>query len=570
MFEGMVGVAQAIKNAQSHTQDPSAIDAMTVLDTQSNLGAVSAQKAQDATVDAAKAPSPEIHVKIVDGKAVIDAKNLPAKSPLDQIKEAQASPFMEFGKTLQAKFGGGGAPAATSPEAAPQPDVATRLNAGSAPSKGAASSLQEALRQRAQRALDEHEKMRTALPDPNGADIDEKLKTRAGREALAREVGLNEPEFRKQGGILAGLGDALSRGGDYRAAINDPASLRTAVMLHRQQQLSTHDREGNASVQQLLQTAGMAKNQEDADGPSGDEIKLLDTLVHRDPLGYKTPDEHVAAVEGVLRRKLNDGEKGMLYAAHSDALHDRELEASKEEMKKADEARKEAKDAEQKREADRRFYAAQENTNRLIAASQGKTLDDSTADYVIQQRKEGANIPLSGNAEIALLKRMKATGENAPIALTAQSGQALAKLDEVDTETESLRSVLAKHKASPYWNMPFDKLPQAVKYSLGMGTEDEIGKLQSAFSIEKYAGTMQLIPGIRRGDIIEKASQHLPDFGHDSLKLMYDKLSNAHNFYSQNKASITKFGTKSGVAQGGGAAANDDPLGIRQFLPKKK
>lgn len=366
----MTGLAQAIKNAGSHGADPS-LDALQVLDTQANVGAVSSQKAQDAMVDAAKAPTPELHTTTIDGKMYISAKNLPAIAPLKQVEDARSQPFLDLGRTLQQRFGGGGQPASAQPAAppsAPPSDVASSLANAASPTRTTATGLQETLKANTRRALDEQEKMRGALPDPQGPDITQKLATPGGRAALALELGIVPKKQHRGVGWNPSHRSRDDEGGNegYDALINNPDLLRTAIMLHRQGQRANIDKESTAHLQSLLTALGTADNQDDG-GPDAEEIKLVDALAHRDPLGHKSPDEHVKAMEGMLKRPLSDGEKSMVYAAHGDALHDRELESAKTERADAEQARREAKDETSRQQAEQRHADAMRKMDALIS-----------------------------------------------------------------------------------------------------------------------------------------------------------------------------------------------------------
>ena len=131
-------------------------------------------------------------------------------------------------------------------------------------------------------------------------------------------------------------------------------------------------------------------------------------------------------------------------------------------------------------------------------------------------------------------------------ALRTGAGNAISATSYIKATGNELRAALEPFKDSEFWNMPFDKLPERMKYAIGMGTSDDIGKLQSKFQIDKWAGTMALIRGLRRGDLIVEASKHLPQFGKDSMMLMYDKLANANDYYEHQIHETVRWGGKSG------------------------
>lgn len=214
--------------------------------------------------------------------------------------------------------------------------------------------------------------------------------------------------------------------------------------------------------------------------------------------------------------------------------------------------------------------AYDQQLDKLIAA------ENSGADLT----KMGVDTKTHGDMVQRRLVRMASGDQEAqfPVALSVAGATAMSKISGLRTETQGLMGTLDKYLATPegkkYANVPFSELPAAAKYKMGMASDDEIAKLQSAFSIERYAGTLQLIPGIRRGDIIQKASEHLPIFGKDSIQLMRDKLANADKFYANNQAGLQKYSTKTGVSNNGGATSPSgpvitDPSAILNIFKKK-
>lgn len=138
--------------------------------------------------------------------------------------------------------------------------------------------------------------------------------------------------------------------------------------------------------------------------------------------------------------------------------------------------------------------------------------------------------------------------------LNPQATKLLTANDRMLSLSTRLRGALDEFRGSPYWNTPFTELPAAIRYKLGVAvgvdasgkTEDAVAQMQSAFSIQEWAGAAALMPNIRNSKVIEQVKTHMPQFGKDSLALMDDKERNGQDFWIDTNKAAIRWGAKSG------------------------
>jgi hypothetical protein len=524
-------LGQTVSDLQQQSASPESLDAMTVLDTHANVAAVAAQRKKDAAESAAKAPTPELHVKIVNGQAVLDAKNLPTVSPQDQVKNAEAEPYAQYAESIRQSLG-------------------------------------QAARVKGQ------------IADPESPDIDQKMQTPEGRKALALEVGIQPPEMEWKGGLLGTALDYAGKSDRYDRAVNatSAARLRSAVIQARLAARANIDKENapafkelsSVALQQTRDQREALAQQAEARHADDDSVRqTMDSIHSMDLTGFKSPDEAVTTMSKLFpKAAARDGFADAVTASH----HAQSLSLQRKNLELQVQEARANNDTKKTNALLSHLATVDENMNQImnVRGQQHQVLSqDDLKNYVDAQDRgvDKSQLPtLNGYQALQAMRYREASHQEVMPALRPDAAKALTDNDTIRTNTAELKSTLEQFRDSPYWNTPFSELPEKVKYQLGMATKDQIAKRQSQFAIEKWAGTMALVRGLRRGDLIQEASQHMPQFGKDSLALMDDKLTNADEYYQGHENALKKYGNKSGIVArpGGGALGGtaNDPLGI--------
>src|SRR5581483_2334098 len=238
---------EALALVRRLNQDPENTDALQVLDTQSNLGAVSQKNAQDAGLTAVKQKPPKYEFETTpDGGTVMHAKNVPVVSPADQVKQAGAKPFLTYADALKAQ------------------------------------------REQTARVYGE-------LPDPENLPNDP--------EQLAHELGIEPPHFSGRDGII-GL---IQRNRQYSRLLDDPQKLRMAVAVQRlkQRQAALDEGAKAANEEKQLEYMNLATEREKRlqAGAQQKGAKSIDDLLTSDKFHInrvaKSPDEAVQYMKGL-------------------------------------------------------------------------------------------------------------------------------------------------------------------------------------------------------------------------------------------------------------------------------
>jgi hypothetical protein len=518
-----------VSSLQDQSASPESLDAMTVLDTHTNVAAVAAQRKKDAAEDAAKAPTPEIKTRTINGNTFVDAKNLPAVSPQDQVKSAEAEPFAQYAESIRQSLG-------------------------------------QAARVKGQ------------IADPESPDIDQKMQTPEGRKALALEIGVQPPEMEWKGGLLGTALDYAGKSDRYDRAVNatSAARLRSAVMQARLAARANIDKENAPAFKELSSVAlQQARDQREARAKEAEQRhaeedsvrQTMDSIHTMDLTGFKSPDDAVSTMSKLFPEAAKrEGFADAVTASH----HAQSLALQRKNLEVQIQQSREANDTKKTNALLSHLATVDANIGQIMGvraeANQHLSQDDIANRVQLENSSlDKSQLPkLTGPQQLQVARYRAATNNELAPALRPQAADALAKNGAVRETTAELRSALEPFRDSPYWNMPFDQLPNRIKYQLGMASADQLGKLQSKFQIESWAGTMALVRGMRNGQIIQEVRQHLPVFGKDSMALMDDKLANADSYYQSNEDAIKKFGAKSGVvtkpAGGGNVSAEGQSI----------
>lgn len=509
--------------------DPAAIDGealarLTTVDTQANVASVAAQRKKETAEAAASGPQPEIKIDPISG--TVTAKNVPLKSFQQQTQDAEAKPWAQYAEGLKS-------------------------------------------------SIDQARRVRESLPDPEGTDIDQKMQTPEGRKALARELGI-QPDFVLGHGALK---DYIHAHHAIGVLSQNPDRFKSMVAATRLKNRLDIDKEASQPFHELVGTAqAETRDQREARSQENQGVRETMSAIHgMDLTGFKDPGEAVDTMSKLFPEAAKrEGFGEAVTAAHhaqSVALQRKNLETQL---------------AEARSERDEKKTNAILGHLATVDASIGQQMNVRNQEHQILGQDDIKSIvdaqdrgvdksqlpPLNGYQALQVMRYREANHRELIPALRPQAADALTKNDAIRVTTADLRSAIEAFRSSPYWNMPFDQLPNKIKYQIGMASPDQIGKLQSKFQIESWAGSMALVRGMRNGQIIQEVREHLPVFGKDSLALMDDKLSNADDYYQANENAAKKYGAKSGIitnpasvqapAQGG--TEKPDPLGIRKYL----
>lgn len=265
------------------TVDGEAIARLTTVDTQASVGAVAAQRKKETAESAATGPQPEITINPVTG--TVTAKNVPLKSFQQQVQDAESKPWVDYVRGLQS-------------------------------------------------TISQAKRVRDLLPDPEGPDIDERLRTQEGRDDIAAEMGLVDPQ----------KSDFFADNTFYRRLTSErnAAQLKAALAEHRWKRRQEVEKDSSGAFRELATAENMRRQDERADAA---QQKYVDGLLTSDKFHVnrlaKTPDEAVdymkklAEAHGeewnddlyapLVRMKYADG-----LAADAKVEHEEKVKAAKE------------------------------------------------------------------------------------------------------------------------------------------------------------------------------------------------------------------------------------------------
>jgi hypothetical protein len=330
-----------------------------------------------------------------------------------------------------------------------------------------------------------------------------------------------------------------------------------------------HARNPNATPQDDQLIAGSFNSQALKEGKQeGQTVAKQIAGMKVEDLGGYTPDtvdKFVQTQSDAAQRPFTPAETANVKAKALGLFADKAKSDENERLKQMT--------AQRQADAASRTAAAAE---RAAAAAGGQsTLSEPVARRLVRAENNGAMIDpkLKGQTDLFRANLPDSDPDAAfPVALSGGTEQLLSKVDAIKGQSAMLRQKVADAMQSipkSQWNTPLQNLPAGVKYKLGIASEDDLGKLKSAFSINNIAGTMALIPGMRNGRVIEMVKQHTPNFDVDSLQLMKDKLDNMNDFYNSSEASLKRYGTKSGVPSGGAPGDQNAPKATHKYVPGK-
>ncbi len=190
------------------------------------------------------------------------------------------------------------------------------------------------------------------------------------------------------------------------------------------------------------------------------------------------------------------------------------------------------------------------------AAASARNLPDSTLKYWWEQVKRGAinyqdvlsRFDKAGKERMA--NYVAKLGDPAPIALSVDAQKRLGNLDPV---LHSLYDLKEKVDQLPPSNTPGSFSVNRALYGMGAGTPDS-GLLSQA-EMDNLRGAAQAMPGgMTAVRTLEQAQLHTPQVWKDSTNLVKDKLKTMIEYLEDQKLSLEKYGTRSGVTQTGAQA----------------
>lgn len=259
----MLGTAQAaaalrnlaaIKGRQNPDQD-----ALIATDAMASVMSQSQAAEKDALTTAAKAPQPEMKIHMTADGPQVEYKG-PLQDPAQSIVEAKNDPFARYAESLK---------------------------------KMVQSSALVAER----------------MPDP-----EEDLSS-IDPEALARELGIQEPGFDPRTGII-GMITGKRR---YNDLLSDRTKLQNAVMAQRLKNRMGALDPGKAALDEIQDVQDQdfkrrdfeLRNRREDRLVQNQETALFFDLIRRNPLGYGSVEKGVAALEGVMQRPMSLAEKSV-------------------------------------------------------------------------------------------------------------------------------------------------------------------------------------------------------------------------------------------------------------------